>query len=122
MSLTKQDLKDIRIVVLDAIDFAVTPRLETLEAKVSNLESEFRSFKSEVNARLYNIESQLDTVDGRLKAVEADVKELYLLASKKLSFDFGSKKYQKLPNHKKIQILDREISLVAKDLGIALHR
>lgn len=122
MSLTKQDLKDIRNVVLEALEVAVIPRLDALEAEVAALKSEVASFKAETSRRLDALEAQMKNTNGRLTALENDVKELYHMIDKKPSFGFGSKEYQKLPSEDKIHILDHEVGALAKDMGVTLRR
>ena len=48
MSLTKQDLKDIRGVVLDALDVAVNPRLDVIEQDVAELRTDIAELKTDV--------------------------------------------------------------------------
>lgn len=136
MSLTKQDLTDIRTVILEALQAVVEPRFEDLETRFDNLETEFRNFKSEMTSfkadmtsfraettrRLSAIESQLTDMNGRLTALENDVMDIYKMLARKPTFGLGDKKYQKLSNNEKIQILDKEITNLAKHLNIPLSR
>ncbi len=73
MSLTKQDLSDIREVILDALDVAVNPRFDDLEARMVNQETA----QHETNRRLSLVEIKLDDVDGKVTALHNDVVELY---------------------------------------------
>ena len=75
MSLTKQDLRDIRDVVLEALDVAMNPRLDHLEERMDNQESA----QQETNRRLFSVENQVNRLDGKVTALHNDVVELYTM-------------------------------------------
>lgn len=101
MALTQQDLTDIRDVVLKALDIAVNPRLDGLEAgqakhgmilnehtQILNEHTEILTQHSRIlqehglvlsqhGQRLERIELTMDHVSGELTALQADIKELY---------------------------------------------
>lgn len=142
MSLTKQDLTDIRDVVLDALEVAVNPRLDNLEIKVDRLEGRMdglegqmegldrrmeglegrmaaqESGQRETNHRLSSIEASLENIDGRLLALEADIKQLYkMLGAKNVAL---SKKFSALPPEQKLRTLHGELLNLAKQLHVEL--
>lgn len=127
MSLSKQDLSDIRDVVLDALDVAVNPRLDSLESKVDSLENRMDSMEGrmaaqesaqhETNRRLGAIESQLDSMDGRLEALEADVKELYAMVGGHAT---GGKSFGRQTPERKLRLLYAEVTALARELHVEL--
>lgn len=132
MSLTKQDLSQIRSIVLEAVEVVVEPRFEDMENRFDGLESQIGKLETEVNSlkmeisglsrRVSSLEEKVDGLSGRVTALENDIKELYDLAKHKPHTEFGGRKYQKLPDHEKIKVLDREIVALAKHLKVPLGR
>lgn len=148
MSLTKQDLSQIRTIVVDtvndAIETLISPRFDSLERRMDGLEKRMDALEErmsglegrmdglegrmdgleiqqrETNKRLTSLEQQVNNVDGRLKAVENDIKELYLLVTKQDHPYIGAKAYLALTDSKKIQILHGAVTSLAKHVGIKL--
>lgn len=84
MSLTEQDLDQIRTVVVDAINesFEVlsAPRFDQLESQLAKhtvMLGEHSSTLLGQGRQLAKIETTVSNIDGRLQAIESDVKELY---------------------------------------------
>ena len=85
MSLTKQDLTDIRDVVLDALDVAVNPRLDSLEAHVDRLDLRMDSLETKVDrlegrmdgleGKMDGLESRMDNLEGKMSAQELAQRE-----------------------------------------------
>lgn len=140
MSLTTQDLSQIRTVVVDAvndaIDALVTPRFDELEnrmdrleeqvgrleARVSSLEERLTALEvvqNETNRRLSDMERRLSSIEADIATVKNDVMALYELAGKPmvLSFDKG---FDALSNVDKLRTLHDYNLKLAKHLGIKL--
>ncbi len=137
MSLTKQDLVDIRGIVIDAIDTLVTPRFDRLEERMDKLELRMQALEErmdvlekrmgtlevnqeEMNLRLTRIEFGMGDIRGRLEAVENDIKALYRLVKKQAHPTIGSKTYRALPDTKKILVLNTAITALARELDVHL--
>lgn len=127
MALTKQDITDIRNVVLDALDTVVNPRFDRIEAQLekhSDILTEHTTILAE-HGQILNqhgrgltaIESGLDSIEGHLQAIEADIKELYALAHHGVPFD---KKFANLPPDQKVRKLHAAILTLAKQLHVEL--
>ncbi len=80
MSLTDQDLTEIRYVILDALDVVVNPRFDSLEGQIDGLGSRVSQVEiglHETNRRLSSVETRLTNVEGSVTALHNDVIELY---------------------------------------------
>lgn len=129
MSLTKDDLTDIRTVILEALEVAVNPRFDSLESKVDKLEGRMdglearmlaqESAQRETNHRLTSVEAKLENVDGRLQAIEADVKELYGMVGKVVPASFD-KDFAKLSPEQKLHKLHAHLHTLARHMQIEL--
>jgi uncharacterized coiled-coil protein SlyX len=146
MSLTAEDLTQIRTVVVDAvndaIDLLVTPRFDEVDARMDGLEgrmdglegrmdkfdarmdklegrmSQQESAQTETNRRLSSIERTLSSIDARLETLENDVKALYELVGEQApEFD---KAYIKLSTEDKLRTIHTHSLRLAKQLGIEL--
>ena len=136
MSLTTDDLSDIRSVMLDALDAVVNPRFDRIEAQLDEhtkildehtkilkehgqVLHEHTSILREHDSRLASIEKKVDNMDGRLRAIEADIKELYKSTSALpiVSFD---KKFASLPPEQQITKMYYAITALAKQMHVEL--
>jgi uncharacterized coiled-coil protein SlyX len=126
MSLTKQDLADIRTVVYDAINDSFealsAPRFDALEERIDGLESRMsaqESAQQETNRRLTSIETKLEAIESDIETLKNDVKALYELTGKPLlpSFD---KEFEKLSKEDKVRTLHAYTLKLAKQLNIHL--
>lgn len=81
MSLTQQDLTDIKTVVQDvvmeALDSTVNPWFDLLENQIGHLDGRLSS----VETMLSKVEYRLEEVEGSVTALHNDVVELYGMAS-----------------------------------------
>jgi septal ring factor EnvC (AmiA/AmiB activator) len=129
MSLTKDDLNDIRTVVLDALDVAVNPRLDRIEAQLdehsetlaehTSILNEHTRILNEHGHRLTRVENKLETLDGRIQALEADIKELYALIGTSAPLD---KDFTKLSSEQQVQKLYAAVISLADQLHVALEK
>lgn len=137
MSLTKQDLGDIRDVVLEAIDVAVSPRLDRLEAiaeehtrllqEHSRQLHEHGEILRDHGQRLTNLETKVDRVErkvdhleGEIKALYADVKELHRITGELERHIMSETRFAKLSTEQKLRRLYTDIMALARHLGVTL--
>lgn len=122
MSLTKQDLTDIRGVILDALDVAVNPRLDGIEEEMNQQKivlDEHTRFHNDHTNRMRLLNDKVDGVDNKLLGIEADVKELYEITKKHTKF-LNDKNFDKLSQADKLRQLHAEILALADQLKIEL--
>lgn len=149
MSLTPDDLRQIRSLIvegtLEAIEIAVNPRLDAIEADVavlksdvaelksdvaelksdvSGLKDDMRSVKSqlsELNQRVSNLERLSGDTSDRLEIIENDIRALYELVDKKPVSKFANnKQYLALSFDKKLIELDKEVHHLADTNNVKL--
>ncbi len=142
MSLTADDLTQIRSLVveavLEALEIAVNPRLDAIEADievlkadvaelkadVAELKADMRSVKAqltELNQRVSNIERFADNASNRLETIENDITALYeLIDTKPVSKFANNKQYLALPFDQKLIELDKEVHHLAKIENVKL--
>ncbi len=118
MSLTKQDLKDIRGVVLDALDVAVNPRLDVIESDIDELKTDVSELKSDMR----QVKKSLDRLEGRVEALESDVKDVYLMLADFQKAQLPDKQFKKLNLEQKLLKINAELLATAKEAGISLPR
>ena len=134
MSLTKQDLADVKEIVVvsivEAIDTMISPRFDSLENDVAILKSDVAILKSDVailksdvstlKTEMREVKQTLHTMDGRMEALENDVKELYGMVADLQRAKKENQKFNKLPLEKKILQTHADLLLVAKEAGVVL--
>jgi chromosome segregation ATPase len=91
MSLSKEDLADIRTLIvegtMEALNAVVIPRLDEHDKRFEAIDKRFDQIEAHLaehdrrfdalDRRLDNIEHRLTKLEGRVEALENDVKELY---------------------------------------------
>lgn len=128
MRLTADDLTQIRSLVveavLEALEIAVNPRLDAIEADVAELKADIavlktdmRSVKAQLteqNQRISNLERLTGDASGRLETIENDISALYeLIDTKPVSKLANNKQYLALPFDQKLIELDKEVHHLA---------
>ena len=147
MSLTKQDVTDIRgvmtDVVMDALNTVVNPRFDRIEAQLdehsailnehsailnehsailnehSAILNEHSAMLAEHGRRLTSIEQKIDNLDGRLKALEDDVKELYHLIGQRSDISTDNN-FAKLSSADKLRRLHADVLRLAQQMNVEL--
>lgn len=122
MSLTKDDLTQIRFVINDAFETLAIPRFEAIESKLdehSAILNEHASLLKDHSNQLRGLHEKVDNIEGRLKAIEADIKELYHLVGQ-TSSTASAKKFAKLNTEQKMLSMYNDFQALAKQLGIKL--
>lgn len=132
MSLTKQDLKDIRGVVLDALDVAVNPRLEIIEQDVAELKTDVADLKTDVvdlktdiadlKSDMRQVKSSLVSLEDKVTTLEADIKEIYLMLADLQNTQLPNRSFKKLTLEQKLLKINTELLATAKEAGISLPR
>jgi len=149
MSLSTQDLTDIRSIILEAFEVMVNPRFDAfetrmdsfeskvdnlggkvdtldermgvLERKVGGLDRKIDHFEHETTQQLMHIGKRLGNIEGRLDALEDDIKELYLMVSNVQKNSLaGTKKFADLSAEQKLLAMHQEICKLATDMGVQL--
>lgn len=138
MSLTKQDLSDIRGVVVDAINesFEVlsVPRFDALEARMDRIElhmdsfearlerqeKELRDFRDKVQVRFDQMDVQMQELNAKITMLDEDVNTLYALLESYKTANPGQKAFTRLSIEKKLATLHTELHKTAKQAGIDL--
>ncbi|HSX00567.1 MAG TPA: hypothetical protein VLH38_06045 [Patescibacteria group bacterium] len=128
MSLTKEDLSDIRIVINEVFEALSTPRFDGLEGRMDSLDGHVGSldgkvdgFMIETNQHLMHIDRHLDSIDGKLSAIEEDIKELYLMiAGLQKSSPWANKKFTGLSPEQKLLAMHSELLKLANEMGVQL--
>lgn len=122
MSLTKQDLADIRNVVLEALDTLVNPRFDRIEAKLddhSAILADHSAILAEQNRRLDSIEGRLDRLEGRMQALENDIKELYGMVGQPTA-NAPDKRLAKLSPEQQLRQIHHEVLNLARHMHVEL--
>ena len=66
MSLSKEDLGDVRDIVIDALEALVLPRFDSLEHRMDRLEGRMDGLEN----RMGNLEVRMDGLEGRMGNIE----------------------------------------------------
>jgi chromosome segregation ATPase len=134
MSLSKDDFTQIRQLIvegtMEALNVAVNPRLDRIEARLDEHDKHFEQIEAhliehdkrfdehdrrfdEISHRLGNIESRLTSLEDRVEALENDIKELYKMTPAwDLSSDTRLSPEQRLRQlHAGMQALARELKV-----------
>ena len=132
MSLTKQDLKDIRGVVLDALDVAVNPRLDVIESDIDELKTDVAELKTDVTelktdvstlkSDMRQVKGSLISLEDKVITLEADIKEIYLMLADFQKAQLPDKQFKKLNLEQKLLKINAELLATAKEAGISLPR
>ncbi len=127
MSLSNEDISQVREVVVDAITTAiqelVLPRFDEHDKRLSAIERDVAELKSDVRvlkADMRDVKASLGRLEGRLEALEADVKELYVMLKEHKRAGLGSKEFNQLPIEKKVLQMYENVKLLAQEAGVAL--
>lgn len=133
MSLSKEDLADIRTLIvegtMEAINAVVTPRFDRIEARLDEHNNGFEEIDkrfdqidkrfdqvdhhlAEHDRRFDQIDQRLDKLEGRVEALENDVKELYEMVPSKTQSRRGLTPEQRLRElYAGLQTLARELNI-----------
>lgn len=136
MSLTKEDLSQVRDVVVEAIQELILPRFDEHDKRLTAIEQDVRGLKEDVRVlkddvrvlkddvrvlkeQMREVGVSIGRIEGRLEAVEADIKELYdLLDTQKPSY--ADKQFAKLSVERKVLNMYEDVKLLAQEAGVAL--
>lgn len=114
MTLTKQDISQIRDIVIEGMELFTAPIHEKLDEH-SNKLNEHGNRLTAIESRLGSIEERLDWIEGQIQAILDDIKELYDLTAIKLDPNF-----EKLDDETKVRILYKYVTATAKAMNIKL--
>lgn len=101
MSLTKDDISQIRTIVR-----------EEVRAEV----------RTEVAAQLAPINEKLDNLIGRITAIENDIRDIYQMIAELQRLQGPTARFEKLTLEQKLLKLNTELLAAAKQAGITLPR
>lgn len=133
MSLTKQDLADIRLVVVaainDSFELLSAPRFDALEGRIENLDGRMGNLEGRVgnletgqsatNRHLEAIDRRLDSIDSSIETLKNDVMALYDLLGESI-YPVPDKDFEHLGNEDKVRALYAHTLKLAKKLNIEL--
>ena len=129
MSLTDEDLSQVRDVVVSAIQELVLPRFDqhdarfdaqdarfdALDHRLTRLEADIKA----VEIDMRQVKSTLGKLDGRSEGLEADVKELYsMVAAQKPTYT--DKQFANLSTEQRVIQMYEAVRLIAREMGITL--
>jgi hypothetical protein len=97
MSLTTEDLTQIRTVVREEVDSIVTVKLKPLQENIRELK-------------------------GQVEALENDIKEIYTMLSHMEKLPMPDKEFQKISIEHKLLKLNGQLLAAAREAGITLPR
>lgn len=121
MSLTKEDISQIRDIVIEGMELFTAPIHDKLDEHSRKLDEHSEILKEHSNrltaieSRLTSIEERLDWIEGQIQAILNDIKELYDLTAIKLDPNF-----EKLDDEAKIRTLYKYVTATAKAMNIKL--
>lgn len=129
MALTKDDIKQIREVVIEGFETLAIPRFDVLEKDVSELKQDVSELKQDVSelkhdmgvvkSDIRNLNDKFDTLAGQVTGLERDVREIYLMLAKR---DAGAPSFNKLTLEQKIKSTYEQLKITAKEAGVTLPR
>lgn len=129
MSLTDDDITQVRDVVIDAIQAVVMPHFERLETDVAEVKEEVAALKTEMREvkedvrtlkhETLDVKDSLGRLEGRVEAMEADIKELYAMVAAQEPV-YADKKSPNLSVEQKMLRMYEEIMLLAQETGVTL--
>ena len=130
MALSKEDMQQIREVIIEGVEAVTGPRFDALESDVAELKSDVVELKSDViglktdmaevmgSVRVLNM--SMDELSGRVEALENDIKEIYIMLANETQIT--DKKFAKFSIEDKLLKLNAELISTAKQAGIVLPR
>jgi chromosome segregation ATPase len=136
MSLTEEDLSQVRDVVVSAIQELVLPRFDEYDKRFDAIEQDIRELKEDMRVLkqdvaelkedvrilktdMREVKDHLGRLDGRIEALEADVKELYAMIKAQKPTDSDSK-FARLSAEQKVLRMYENLKLLAQELGVTL--
>lgn len=129
MTLTEDDLSQVRDVVASAIQELVLPRFDEHDRRFDQQDTPFEAFESRlaqlkadikaVQIDMRQVKSALGKVESRSEALEADIKELYAMVS---APPYTDRNFGKLPVEQKILGMYGDFQLIAKEADVTLPR
>jgi chromosome segregation ATPase len=113
MSLTKQDLADVRSVMISAITELVLPRFDELSQQITSLELA----QQETSRRLTALEHSFVDLEGKVDGLKNYVIEIYAMLTKfERRYDAAIQKDHQL--QRRIQNIELFVQKAARQLGI----
>lgn len=122
MSLTEEDLSQVRDVVVSAIQELVLPRFDEHDKRFNAIERDIRELKEDVRvlkSGMREVKEHLGRLDGRIESLEADIKELYAMA-KAQKPTYSDSKFARLSAEQKVLRMYENVKLLAQEMGITL--
>jgi septal ring factor EnvC (AmiA/AmiB activator) len=122
MSLTEEDVTQVRDVIVSAIHELVILRLDEHDQRFDALESRLGRLEADIKAveiDMRQVKSSLAKLDGRTEAMEADIKELYAMVAAQKPV-YTDRKFAKLPVEQKLLNLYENFQLLAREAGVTL--
>jgi chromosome segregation ATPase len=129
MSLTNEDLSQVRDVMVEAIQAVVVPRFDALATDIAEIKADVAVLKEDVAVlkedaavlkhEIREVKDSLGRLDGRIEALEADIKELYAMV-KQQKPTYEDKQFDKLSVEQKILQTYANLKTIAIEAGVTL--
>jgi chromosome segregation ATPase len=129
MSLTDEDLSQVRDVMVEAIQAVAVPRFDALETDIAEIKTDVAALKEDVavlkedvavlRREMHEVKGSLGRIDGRVEALEADIKELYAMV-KRQQPTYVDKQFDKLSVEQKILQTYANLKTIAIEAGVTL--
>lgn len=137
MSLTDEDITQVRDVVVSALQELILPRFDEHDQRFDAIEQDLRQVKEDVRVLKEDVavlkedvrvlkddmreaKGSLSRLEDRVEALEADVKELYSMIVASTKSSNGDKKFAKLSIEQKVLQMYENVKLLAQEAGVTL--
>lgn len=127
MVLTRDDIQQIREVVIEGFETLAVPRFDTLEKDVSELKQDVSVLKHDVTVlkqdvielktSVSNLNDKFDNLEGQVRGLEKDTREIYMMLAKR---EAGAPSFNKRNLEQKIRTTYERLQVIAKEAGIVL--
>ncbi|GEM_PF-2192406 len=140
MSLTDEDLTQVRSIVVDTVTTAIQElilprfdehdrRFDILEADMIHVKEDIGVLKQDVavlkedvrvlKSDMREVKDRLGGLEGRVEAMEADIKELYAMVAAQKP-EYSNSKLTKLSVEQKVLRMYEDVKLLAREAGVTL--
>lgn len=124
MALTKDDIQQIREVVIVGLEILAVPRFDALEKDAAELKegvttlkqdmTEVKQAVSELKTSVGSLNDKFDNLEGQVSGLERDIREIYIMLAKK---EAGAPNFNKLNLEQKIRTTYDRIQVITKEAG-----
>lgn len=130
MSLTQNDLDQIRTIVIEGVEAVTGPQFDELRHEIAGIKKDIVKIRADISTLKHDVSylksevrllnQKFDSLDGRVEALENDIKEIYAMLSQPKSADKDEQEFHKLSLEKKILLTYKNTIITAKEAGVNL--